>query len=158
MVGEWRIPAAVVRTGRTERMVSWEGVPLPLEYPMGASLVRFLAEPSIPILTPGRPAETPWPGDDIADGLALLDVLDDDADVVAQVHGLDLNGGGAIEIVTDRGTRVRWGAGPLRYQPGERSTGEKLNSLRHLLDRTGRIDGGAQVIEIDGPQILIVDD
>ncbi|MFG0305360.1 MAG: hypothetical protein ACF8Q5_04005 [Phycisphaerales bacterium JB040] len=157
--GEWRIPAAVVRDANSrERMVSWDGVPLPLEYPIGASRVRYLAEPSIDLLPETYPAGEPWPGDDVADGLALLDALDRDKDMIAQVHGIDLNAGGALEIITDRGTRIRWGAGPLRFQPGERSTGEKLSRLSHLLERTGRIDGGARVIEIDGPQILIVSD
>jgi len=156
--GDWRIPAAVVRTGTRERLVSWEGVPLPLEYTTGASRVRYLAEPSVPAITPGHAAGTPWPGSDIADGLALLDVLDDDPALIAQVHGLDLNSGSHIEIVTDRGTRVRWGLGPKRFQPGERTTGEKLTRLRYLLEQTGRIDGNAKLIEIDGPQVLIVND
>jgi len=157
--GAWRVPAAVVRgSDSRERMVSWEGVPLPLEYPIGASRVRYLSEPSIDRLPSDYPAGEAWPGGDVADGLALLDALDRDQNLIAQVHGLDLNQGGAIEIITDRGTRVRWGAGPLRFQPGERSTGEKLSRLQHLFERTGRIDGGARVIEIDGPQILIVSD
>lgn len=156
--GAWRIPAAVIRTGNRERLVSWEGVPLPLEYSSGASRVRYLAEPSVPSIAPGFAPDAPWPGSDIADGLALLDVLDDDPALIAQVHGLDLNSGSHIEIVTDRGTRVRWGLGPKRFQPGERTTGEKLTRLRYLLEQTGRIDGNAKLIEIDGPQVLIVND
>jgi hypothetical protein len=161
VTGEWRRPAAVVRmgggAGERERLVAWDSVPLPLEYAAGESGVRYLLNPKVASVPPvGRAAEhLAWPSDDVRQGLRLLSLLDDDPQVFAQVAGIDLNRGGAMVIITDRNARIRWGAGPDVFKPGEERTEIKLERLRALFERSGRIDGGVRLIEIDGPQVLL---
>lgn len=155
--GAWRVPAAVVRVGRRERLIAWDGVPLPLEYATGKSGVRYLINPTV--ATPPAPRtaieHVPWPGEDVRGGLALLDLLDDHPGVLAQVHGIDLTRGGGLEIVTDEDGRVVWGAAPGAFRPGEQSSDEKLRRLVMLLEKTGRIDAGVKRVEIQGPNVLV---
>jgi len=155
--GTWRVPAAVVRVGKRERLIAWDGVPLPLEYEIGKSGVRYLINPTV--ATPPAPRtaieHVPWPGQDVAGGLALLDLLDDHPGVIAQVHGIDLTRGGGLEIITDEGTRVVWGAAPGVFRPGEQGTESKLRRLIVLLEKTGRIDAGSKRAEIQGPNVLV---
>jgi hypothetical protein len=150
--GPWRVPAAVVRRGDRETLVSWDGVALPLEYSAGGSGVRYLKNPSA---EPARGVHAAWPGKDVREGLDLLDLLDDDAAVIAQVKGIDLASGGSMVIETESGGRVVWGAGPKASRPGEMSTAQKLARVRALLKQTGRIDGGARVVEIHGPSVFL---
>lgn len=157
IAGTWRVPAAVVRVGKRERLIAWDGVPLPLEYEIGKSGVRYLINPTV--ATPPAPRtaieHVPWPGEDVAGGLALLDLLDDHPALIAQVHGIDLTRGGGLEIITDEDSRVAWGAAPGVFRPGEQSTDEKLHRLIALLEKTGRIDAGRRRVEIQGPTVLI---
>ena len=159
--GRWRVPAAVVRVGDRERLVSWDGYALPLIYAAGRSGVRFLLQPTAD--GPSGPGK-PWGGKDVGEGLALLGLLDAsrksfrspeafDA-FMAQVHGIDLQRGRSLEIVTDRGTRVVWGAAPGAFQPGEQTAEVKLDRLRALFEKTGRIDGGMPRTEIHGTYVL----
>ncbi|MEQ8769609.1 MAG: hypothetical protein RIB60_03760 [Phycisphaerales bacterium] len=153
IAGVWRLPAAVVRSGDRERLVSWEGIALPLEYRAGASGVHVLTNPSRP--APALSGEA-WQGDDVAAGLALLDLLNDHDDIMAQVVGVDLGAGRRLSIITDEDTRIVWGAAPGVFRPGEQPTDIKLTRLQGMLEGTGRIDGGMGIVEIFGPNVLVV--
>jgi hypothetical protein len=150
--GDWRLPAAVVRTGSRERLIAWDGVALPLEYASGKSGVHHLSNPSATVPAASGLA---WSGEDIRAGLALLDLLDDHADLIAQIVGIDLDRGGPLTIVTDEGGRIVWGAAPGVFRPGEQSSEIKIGRLGAMLDKTGRIDGGLGVVDIRGPNVLI---
>lgn len=154
--GVWRVPAAVIRHAGSERLVSWDAIPLPLIYGEGESGQMYLTNTAFGpgAAEPGRHA--PWPGEDVRAGLDLLRRLKL-AGLSAQVAGIDVGGRAAdprLEIVTDQGTRVVWGVGPDQFAPAEMSTEVKLERLRTLLTQTGRIDAGAARVEIFGPVIL----
>jgi hypothetical protein len=53
-----------------------------------------------------------------------------------------------IEIITDRGTRVVWGAAPGEFKPGEVETKTKLGHLQALFDRYSRIDAGQNRVTV----------
>ncbi len=151
IAGEWRLPAAVVRSGDRERLVSWDGIALPLEYRAGASGVHVLTNPSRP--APALSGEA-WQGDDVAAGLALLDLLNDHPELMEQVVGVDLARGGRLAILTDQNARVIWGAAPGVFRPGEQPTDIKIDRLMRMRREAGRIDGGWAWVEIFGTHIL----
>ncbi len=153
ITGAWRLPAAVVRSGDRERLVSWDGIALPLEYRAGASGVHVLTNPSRP--APALSGDA-WPGDDVTAGLALLDLLNDHDEIMAQVVGVDLDRGRQLSVITDEDTRIVWGAAPGVFRPGEQPTDIKLTRIQGMLEGTGRIDGGMGIVEIFGPNVLVV--
>ena len=67
--GEWREPAAVVRHGERDYLVSGEGELLPVDYKPGASGLRVVVNPSI--APPGKPGDK-WLGGDVQAALKLL--------------------------------------------------------------------------------------
>ncbi|GJM19367.1 MAG: hypothetical protein DHS20C14_15800 [Phycisphaeraceae bacterium] len=151
VTGTWRLPAAVVRTGSLERLVSWEGVALPLEYGAGKSGVHYLAFASTP---PPAVSGVAWEGEDVRAGLALLDLLDDHADLIPQIVGIDLDHGGPLTIITDEGGKIIWGTAPGVFRPGEQSSEIKISRIGGMLDKTGRIDGGLAAMDIRGSYVL----
>lgn len=153
--GTWHVPAAVVRERGREFLISWKGTRLPLDYPIGESGVRFLDDPRSP--PPSTESQPPylWRGDDVLAGLALLEMLAREPDLDAQVAGIDLNAGGVLEIVTDKGTRVVWGSAPGTFAPGEQPDEEKMRRLRALREHHGRIDGSRERLVIYGAEVVI---
>lgn len=153
VTGDWRVPAAAVRVGQREDLVDSDAHRLPLDYAAGASNLVAMTNPSQP-----RPAVgAVWQGQDLRDAMDLMLMLQRER-LLEQVAGIDLGAehdNGRLTVVTDRGAQVVWGGGPERVRPGEQPTSVKLNRLRSLLERTGRIDGGVDRIDLRGQQILL---
>lgn len=145
--GDWRVPAAVLRAGGRDRLISWDGAMLPLEYGAGESPIRYIRGISESDAPDARAAE-------LQRGLRLLELLSGDPAVFAQVSGIDLGLGGTVEILSDRGSTIVWGGAPGRARPGEQPIEVRVDRLRHLVERFGRIDANASVVEIHGPQVL----
>ncbi len=149
----WRIPAAAVRVGNREFIVDWDRYVLPLDYAFDESNQLYFVNADAPLPQVGQQ----WEGTDLQDGIALLRELRTN-NLLEQVEGFDLGRGaesGTISIITHRGTRIVWGAGPGRERPGEKTTSVKLERLRVLYERAGLIDGGAPFIDIRGDDIMV---
>jgi len=151
--GTWRIPAAAVRIGEREYVITYDGVVLPLEYPSGESNQIFLINQSQPLPEQGEM----WEGEDLRAALDLVGLLQVEG-LLGQVAGIDLGRGrdsGVLSIITDRGARVVWGGGPRHLRPAEQPTSIKLDRVRTLLQRTGRIDAGVDLVDLRAQQPLI---
>lgn len=151
--GQWRAPAAAVRIGPREHLIDFNATLLPLDYPSGQSNQIFLLNPSRQRTVPGLT----WEGEGLRAALDLILMLQRE-NLLGQVAGIDLgerSQAGILTVISDRGARVVWGGGPDHLRPGEQPTSVKLNRLRTLLDRTGRIDGGVSKIDLRGAQILL---
>ncbi len=154
----WRVPAAAVRFDGRDQLIAWDGAALPLRYPRGQSGLRVILGASFGpgeggVIDPSRA----WPGEDVAAGLALLDLLRVEGldDQVAAVDAGRVFKDGMLEIVTTRGGRIVWGSPVGRYAPGQKSDGERVDVLRALLGRTGMLDAGESRVEIYGPRVEI---
>ncbi len=154
----WRVPAAAVRFDGRDQLIAWDGAALPLRYPRGQSGLRVLLGASFGpgedgVIDPARA----WPGEDVAAGLALLDLLraEELDDQVAAVDTSRVFEDGMLEIVTTRGGRIVWGSPVGRFAPGQKSDNERVDVLRALLDRTGMLDAGEGRVEIYGPRVEI---
>lgn len=156
--GRWHDPVAVVRFGAREYVISAEGHRLPLDYPIGESNLRYLANPYSP--PPLKPGEK-WIGGDIEAGLALLALVQPYGATYDQVAGVDLAGyvaSKSLTLITDRNGRVVWGAAPGQWNPGEPTNERKLNWLVSLRgdDKFGRrIDAGMPTIRLTNPRGVI---
>lgn len=149
----WRIPAAAVRVGNREVIIDWDRYVLPLDYAFNESNQLYFVNTDAPLPRVGQQ----WEGTDLQDGIALLRELRTN-NLLEQVAGFDLGRGadsGTISIITQRGTRIIWGAGPGRERPGEKSTNVKLERMRALYERAGLIDGGEPYIDIRGDDIMV---
>lgn len=147
----WRIPAAVVRSSGRDHLISWDGTPMPMSFPIGAS-------GAVTILGAGlAPADVkhmythPWPGTDVQAGLQLLRLVqkEDFKDQVAAIDVSGLSRKGGMELVTREETRVVWGGVPGAFRPGEVSDEVKLERLRAIHRKYGRIDAGGEVLEVN---------
>jgi len=149
----WRKPAAAVRVGNREVIIDWDRYVLPLDYAIGQSNQWYFTNTDAPLPKTGQQ----WKGTDLQDGIALLRELRRHQ-LLEQIDGFDLGRGedsGVISIITKRGTRIVWGAGPGRERPGEKPTSVKLDRLRTLYERAGLIDGGVPYIDIRGADIMV---
>jgi hypothetical protein len=158
IAGDWRTPAAVVRSGGRDHLISWEGLPMPPVFSPGGSQAPIILGARLAPLDPSPETRyaRPWPGDDVAAGLDLLRLLALKP-YRSQVAAVDVGGlarGQGLALITDRETRVLWGGRPGRFNAGEVSDDEKLARLNTFFEREGRIDGGFDEIEIQGPTIL----
>ncbi len=151
--GQWRAFAAAVRMGPREHLIDYNGRLLPLDYPSGHSNMIYLLNPSQPKPSVGEA----WGGEDLRSALDLIQMLQKEG-LLEQVAGVDLGEGrssGRLAIISDSGSRVVWGGGPDHLRPGEQPTSVKLKRLHGLMERTGRIDGGVEFVDLRGQQILI---
>lgn len=162
--GEWRIPTAWVRHQDRDYLIAAGGELLPIAWSPGeTTLPRIIAPKAPPPRTAaGRTAlGEPWPGDDIRAGLLVLNLLGR-YPFASQVRGIDVAGYAdrrRLELITDRNTRVVWGAAPGDFKPGEVSTQTKLErlALLHAGREYGqRIDAGEEKLEICGPYMEVV--
>ncbi len=158
--GVWREPAAVVRHGERDHLVSGDGELLPVSYRHGASGLRVVLNPSFP--PPASPGE-PWRGGDVQNALKLLAQLQA-SPAYPQVAAIDARGTGTaaprLEIVTDAGNRVVWGSAPDAFAPAEVPTEIKLGRLKFLLtsaDFGRRIDAGKPLVDIASPRDILID-
>lgn len=149
----WRIPAAAVRIGNREFIIDWDRFVLPLDYALGVSNQIYFVNADAPLPKVGQQ----WEGTDLQDGIALLRDLRA-YNLLEQIAGLDLGRGGesgTITIITHRGTRIVFGAGPGRERPGEKPTTVKLNRMKALYEKTGLIDGSEPYIDIRGDDMMV---
>jgi hypothetical protein len=153
VAARWRVPVAAVRVGNREIILDRDRHALPLDYAIGQSNLLFFSN-----VDARQPAiGEQWLGTDLQDGLKLLDRLERE-NLLEQVAGFDLGKGadsGTLKIITVRGARIIWGAGPGRERPGEQPTSVKIDRLKALFDRTGLIDAGAALIDIRPADILL---
>ncbi len=163
ITGIWREPACVVRSGGRDYALDWQRRPFPIEYATGTSGMRVIigAASSPPVNSGGvLNVMDPWPGDDVAAGLALLAPLLGEPFAV-QVAGIDVSGyftQGQLAIVTDRDTRVVWGGRYGEFIPGEATTEQKLGRLRSASVNPlfeSRIDSGADRLDISGEHLIL---
>lgn len=160
--GTWRVPAAVVRCDGRDCLIGVDGRRLPLEYELGASGQRVIlgTGTTAPETGEGHPDfETDWPGGAVHAGLSLLRTLSGQA-WSAQVAAVDVGEfetSGSLVIVTDRGSRIVWGASVDDWRPGEVRSAVKLERLDALFDRFGRIDAGRNGIAINTEGPIVVD-
>lgn len=151
--GTWRRPAAAVRHDEHDQLIGPGAELMPVRSPAGQRAVRVILGAAFnpPARAGGTPAYgEPWPGEDVQAGLLVLEELRGRA-YWHQVKAIDVSGhlrSQRIEIVTDRGSRVVWGAAPGTFKPGEVETARKLEHLQALFERYGRIDAGQNRVTI----------
>lgn len=162
--GEWRVPTAWIRHNERDYLIAAGGEVLPTAWAVEeTSLPRVISVKSPPPSTrEGRVAlGEKWKGDDLRAGLMVLRLLGR-YPFASQVRAVDVAGYSEkkrIELVTDRGTRVVWGAAPGDFKPGEVSTQVKLERLSLLAsgrEYSNRIDAGEERLEICGPYMEVV--
>lgn len=159
--GTWRIAAAVVRDQGKDRLVSWDALPMPVEYKQGQSgLVVILGVAAGPAREGGSVAYLEsWPGEDLRAGLELLALVARQPWAV-QVAAIDVSSfsrSKQLEIRTTRNGRVVWGGRPSAPLPGEGATASKLKWLDYLARERHAIDAGLKAIDISGTQPLEID-
>lgn len=155
--GTWRVPAAVVRYGGWDHLISWQAMPMPRRYGTGASNQRVILNAAFapgPSENPADRYKSPWPGEDVSDALSLLRLLAE-RNLVAEIEAIDVaaHDEGRIELVTIHNTRIEWGAAPGRWRPGQATDDERIARLERLSGEFGRIDGGARRVRIAGAHI-----
>lgn len=151
--GAWRTPAAVVRRGGKDYLVSWKGRRMPPVYQPDQSGFPVIHDPVMepPTTADGGPDfATAWPGEDIAASLELL------REVVSrpwasQVKGIDVSKystESTLALLTSYDTRIEWGGRFSKPRLGEAPTQEKVDRLAYLFREHGRIDAGYPVVEV----------
>ncbi len=163
VAGQWRIPAAVVRNGSKDQLVSWSAMPMPVEYP-AAEFARSRGQTVLVGVAAAPPTDAaglrdftaPWPGEDLRAGLELLALLSKQT-WSAQVAAIDVAGFNAVRelaIITRRGGRVVWGGRPDEPRLGDIATAAKIAHLDQFNRSFGSIDAGRTHVEIWGVQPL----
>lgn len=150
--GDWREPAAAVRFGDHDYLVSAKGERLPPEYPPEGSGLKVLIGPELEAPGVGEL----WLGGDVQAGLALLECLrktpaSQRRDVLDQVHAIDVSEFSMkkrLIIVTDTGSRIMWGGEPGTFVPGQAPDAVKLDRLAWMIQSHGRIDAARDYLDI----------
>jgi hypothetical protein len=153
--GSWRLPAAVVRSGGKDLLLSWSGRQMPAEYETNMSgLVVILPVSSPrPVLSNGAPDfQTPWGGEDLAAALELLSTVKAHP-WSSQIAGIDITDyehSQQLSLLTRNETRIVWGGRPSKPLLGETSSASKLERIGEINRRFARIDAAKQAIDISG--------
>lgn len=151
--GRWRVPAAVVRSGGKDRLVSWEAKPMPVAYEPDRSGLKVIVGVSDHEVrsTAGRlDYQKSWPGEQTQAALELLALVSKEA-WADQVAGVDVSGYGArkeLVLLTRYGTSIVWGGRPSKPRPGDTSTPSKLGKIAMLNRDFRRIDGGMSAVDV----------
>ncbi len=163
IVPDWRTPAAVVRHGEADHLVSADGDLLPMSYPLGQSGLRVILNPKYP--PPGLPGER-WLGGDVQAALALIALLQPHKawPQVAAIDAENYEKAGRrscrLSIISDRGNRVVWGGAPGETRAGEPPVKLKLAWLEQLLTDPAfgrRIDAGMPLVDLTNPRGVLID-
>ncbi len=157
--GEWRIPAAVVRSGNRDYLVAWDGRLMPPIYRPGEASLRAILSPACP--PPARAGgardfDTAWPGEDIAASLELLALISNKqwAKQIASVDASDYSEHSSLSLVTTEGTRIVWGGRPAKPRLGDVSTRQKLANIGELVRQFGRADAGYAKVDVSRDKLL----
>ncbi|MBL8962434.1 MAG: hypothetical protein KF787_12500 [Phycisphaeraceae bacterium] len=150
--GTWRIPAAVVRSGGRDHLVSWDGKPMPVVYDVGASRLTPIVGASASPPKEGSIIDyaKSWPGEDVHAALELLNLIRSRS-WFAQVAAIDVSAYASdrtLCLVTTGGGRVNWGGRPSKPRLGEASTAAKLTTIDRLQKGYRSIDAGGRTIDI----------
>lgn len=156
--GQWRVPAAVVRRGGTDQLISWEGAPMPVTLPAGQARFPVIENPAMPapMLADGTvDCATAWAGEDMAASLELLQLL------LRQPWGSQVAGVDASKFAQDKslilttvfGTRVVWGGRVTKPLLGEVSSAQKLAHMGELFEKHRRIDAGFPMIYVNSTKL-----
>ena len=168
VIGRWRSPAAVVRHRGRDYLIASDTGRLPEVYPengSGLPVILGVREPA-PVRVPEDGGAlvadygTMWGGAGVGRAVSLLELLGAEPffDQIAAVDTADGRAPGGLTIITTGQNRVVWGSAPVDgFRPGEVETAVKLERLRTLHARLGRIDAGRSVIEIFPDQPLEID-
>ncbi len=152
ITAQWRPPAAAVRDGNRDYIIDWNGHVLPLDYALDQSNQFIIHNPASP--NPG--VGQVWDEPEILDALNLLKELHEN-DLHKQIVGVDLGINqehGILHLLTNGNARIVWGGGPGRDRPAEMPSSVKMDRLVSLLNKTGRIDAGMQIVDVRGQHIL----
>jgi hypothetical protein len=155
--GVWQVPAAVVRWGGKEYMISWQARALPMVYREGTSAMPVIAGAAKgPPMNDGevRFGEA-WEGEDVGAALELLRLALEQP-WSNQVGGIDLSryaGEEALVLVSRAGNRIVWGGRPSKPRLGEVSTRTKLIHLSQLKHDFGSIDAGYPLIYVNTARV-----
>ena len=163
---EYRAPAALVKWGAFYWLVDENGVRLSERFteqevpsiqfgPDGHTRIRVIE--GVRHAVPHLPGE-PWPGEDLAAGMKMLDYLFDRpyTEQILRVDVSNIDGrvdGKAPQIVlkTRFNTQVLWGRPPSENDVDafiEVSTARKLTYLRLAYEQFGRVDAKHQCLDI----------
>jgi len=138
----WPVAVAAVRDPLGDHLVDARGRLLPRMFNHG-SAEGFTMLTGVKTPRPTRPGET-WEGVDLAAGLTLGARLRSRV-WIDQVRAIDVarvHADHMLEIHTDRGAVIEWGAAPGEEASLEISADEKLHYLDQALANYGRIDCG----------------
>lgn len=152
-------PFAVVRHGEQDYLVDRGGRLLPMQWPAGhrPAAPHYVAIVGAQQAPRGEYGE-PWPGKDVAAGLALASQLGAKR-WFPLVAGIDVSqfGDGAegaastLSLVTARGGRLVWGRSPDARTAAEVPTETKLETLDFLFAKFGQLDnGGGRTLDLRG--------
>ena len=169
----WRRPVAVVRAsafqygarpGLRDTAIDANADVLPMSGPPESFPGhKVILNPSrLPKPIDGTDTNPAWPGQDVRDAIALLQLLAGE-EFAPQIVGIDLaehTEDRRLLIVTTTGGRVVWGTPPggEGVYSGEVPDESKLANLRELVNATGYLDGGQQRVEIHWPGTVLIDD
>jgi len=159
--GAWRRPAAVVRAGGRDRLVSTEGRLLPLAYAPGEAtglkvIQNAWADP--PRWDSGGLAYgSRWMGGDVQAAVRLLETLRN-TPAWPHVAGVDVSSfldRNRLTILIEGGGRLIWGAPPSETPPGEQPAQVKLRRLIELVESPAWIGAGRPTAELYTPFVYI---
>lgn len=151
--GRWRVPAAVVRAGGKDRLISWEAKPMPVSYEPGRSGLKVIVGAVEPVAagSAGHPDyQRAWPGEQTQAALELLALISREpwAD---QISGVDVSAYSSkkeLVLLTKYGTSIVWGGRPSQPRPGDTSTASKLAKIAMLQRDLRRVDGGMAAVDV----------
>lgn len=144
--GTWRIPAAAVRSGGQDVLVTSAGEVLPVRYPPEVSGYKALIGVASPAPEPGKA----WLGGEVQAGLRLLDYVSTlaCADQIAAVDVSEYGSTRTLVLITELGNRIIWG-GPLdAFNPGQAAPAAKLARLGEIYRQHGRVDAGRAILDV----------
>lgn len=153
--GKWRAPAAAVRLGDKDRLVSAEGEMLVPEYPRGRSGLKTIVGADAPPSSLGEK----WSGG-VQAGLSLLAYLRP-MPGFEQIESIDVseyNASRRLSILTRTGGRVVWGCAPGSFVPGQASAATKRERLAAINSTFGQLDAGRSLVDVRPEEGVYVQD
>jgi hypothetical protein len=159
IVGDWRIPTAVVRQGRRDYLVARGGevLKLPAKTPVAPGTMPVITNPHLAapedqgMLAYGKT----WAGGDVTAALDLLRMLSGIPEA-KRLRGVDLGqymDKGHLVLVTDAGSRIVWGSAIGELTPGEQPFEIRRGRLRDILAQ--RLDTETPNIAIYTPVVMV---